>query len=309
MARSPKYIYIVGPTGVGKSDLATSLGEALQLPIVNCDSLQVYKNLNIGTAKPTKEEMRSVPHYLFDYVEAPKTLTVADYVDDVVNVIDEKSLSDLIFVGGSGFYIQALEKGMFPNSETPLAIKKNIDTWIDEKGMSDLYLWLKENDIEATVAISENDHYRIRRAVEVMKTQNKKFSQLKKEMEKMNYSKLPKNDSIKVGLKMDKVHLRKRIEARAVKMIEKGLVEEVQSLLDQGLVGWSPMKSVGYKETIEFLEKKYSQEQLLERIVISTMQLIKKQMTWFKRDESIHWFDVNEKEGAKTFVEGWSKGS
>ena len=253
--------------------------------------------------------MRSVPHYLFDYVEAPKTLTVADYVDDVVNVIDEKSLSDLIFVGGSGFYIQALEKGMFPNSETPLAIKKNIDTWIDEKGMSDLYLWLKENDIEATVAISENDHYRIRRAVEVMKTQNKKFSQLKKEMEKMNYSKLPKNDSIKVGLKMDKVHLRKRIEARAVKMIEKGLVEEVQSLLDQGLVGWSPMKSVGYKETIEFLEKKYSQEQLLERIVISTMQLIKKQMTWFKRDESIHWFDVNEKEGAKTFVEGWSKGS
>lgn len=304
-----KYFYILGPTGVGKTKLSIELARSLNYPIINCDSLQVYKNLNIGTAKPSKSEMENVPHYLFDYVDAPNEMTAASYVDDVVQCIENKKLTDLVFVGGSGFYVQALEKGLFPSSSTPENIKLEIDSWAQSDGFQSLYQWLETEDPEFAKTISENDHYRIKRAVEIMKTQNKKVSQLKKEMSEKSNSPLPKHQSFKVGLKMDKKLLKERIEKRTEKMFADGFLEEVKTQLDQGLESWAPMNSVGYKECILFLKGNLTQAELFERTVISNMQLIKKQMTWFKRDPSIHWYDVSDFNRALEDSINWAKGS
>ncbi|MCJ8277010.1 MAG: tRNA (adenosine(37)-N6)-dimethylallyltransferase MiaA [Bdellovibrionales bacterium] len=298
-----KFIYIVGPTGTGKTELSVKVAAENKLPVINADSLQIYKLLNIGTAKPTSEEMGEVPHYLFDQIQPPKTLTAAEYLALVMQTFNEKNLDEVVFVGGSGFYIQALEKGLFPKAETPESLKKEIEEWIATKGHADLYKWVRTKDPEAADKISENDHYRIRRAVEVMKTQNKTVTALKEEMKKTNFSPLPDHKALKVGLTMEKAELRSRIELRTQKMLAFGLVDEVQSLIDHGLSSWAPLKSVGYKETIDFLEGSISsKDELFERIVTSTMQLIKKQMTWFKRDPDIHWFDVNEAQRAQEFV-------
>lgn len=303
----PKYFYILGPSGVGKTELSILLAKQLKLPIVNCDSVQVYKHVNIGTAKPTIDERTLADHFLFDYVSAKATLTASGYVENVVETISENNFKNIIFVGGSGFYIQALEKGMFPNSETSVNIKNEVNLWIEKEGISALYSWLLREDPVFAEKLSPNDHYRISRAVEVMKTQNKKMSELKIEMEKNNYSKLEPHQTLKIGLRMEKSLLRKRIEERTHKMLSKGLIDEVKGLLDQGLEDWSPMSSVGYKETVSFLKGELTRDELYERIVVSTMQLIKKQMTWFKRDKEINWFEVGNEKEALSMALDWSK--
>ncbi|MCL4169836.1 UNVERIFIED_CONTAM: hypothetical protein GTU68_034700, partial [Idotea baltica] len=166
-------IFVVGPTATGKTELSLQLAEHLNWPIINCDSVQVYKNVNIGTAKPSLQEYQRATHYLFDFVEPAEKFTVAEYLKAVVECLKVNNIKNAIFVGGSGFYIQALEKGLYPESETPLKVQKDVDKWVTEDGMESLYQWMQANDPFFAKKISPNDHYRIRRAVEVMKTQNK----------------------------------------------------------------------------------------------------------------------------------------
>lgn len=306
MSSSHKFLYVVGPTAVGKTELSLRLAETLQWPVVNCDSVQVYKEVNIGTAKPSAAELKRVPHFLFDYVPAPQKQTAAQYLQDVVGLLEKKKIEKAIFVGGSGFYVQALEKGLYPNSETPAEVKREVDLWIQSEGFAALYQWLKKKDEAFSLKISGNDHYRIRRAVEVMKTQQKTMTELKQQMSEESHSPLPEHQSLKIGIRQDKEVLRERVKTRTRQMLQAGFVEEVRLLLDQGLKDWAPMQSVGYKEVQNFLNSEQSEEDLFEYIVTSTMQLIKKQMTWFKRDSQIQWFSPDQMQEAVNFAGEWA---
>jgi tRNA dimethylallyltransferase len=296
------FVFVLGPTAAGKSRFAMEVGAKHDWPLINCDSLQVYKKLDIGTAKPSRQERDSHTHYLYDFVEPPQTLTAADYLKEVQNCLEKNKLEKGLFVGGSGFYIQALEKGLYPDSKVSERVKAKVKNWIEEDGFEALYHWLQEKDPDFAKKISINDHYRIRRSVQVMMTQNKSMTELKEEMKNKNYSILPPHQKLKIGLKAEKSVLRDRVHLRTQRMISEGFVKEVESLLAEGLEDWAPIKSVGYKEVVAYLKGEIPWTSLEDRIVTSTMQLIKKQMTWFKRDEEIHWFDLSEQEVALNVV-------
>ena len=290
------FVYLLGPTGVGKTEISLKIAEQYRWPIINCDSVQAYCHLDIGSSKPTRKERSEVPHFLFDYVEPPGRLTVAGYIKNVVSCLKKNKLQQALFVGGSGFYVQALEKGLYPRSNTSETVKKQVSEWIEAEGFESLYTRVEKRDPEWIKTVSSRDHYRLRRALEIMESQGNTITQLKEEMAHKNHSLLPTHSSLKLGLKMDKESLRKRIERRTDEMFDRGLIEEVASLVNRGLGDWPPLQSVGYREVQGFLKHGGSHGELRSKIITSTMQLIKKQMTWFKRDKDILWFLPDQKQ-------------
>ncbi len=292
------FLYVVGPTATGKSQLAIELASELGWPIVNCDSVQVFDRTLIGTAQPTVVEQKTVPHYLFGYVQPPKTLTAADYLQDVVQTLQSNQLSQCLFVGGSGFYIQALEKGLYPESHTSEETKNQVEEIWQSKGVEGAYLWITERDSEFAKKISVNDHYRVRRAMEVMLGQNKTMTELKHQLQSEDHSVLPSHRKIKMGINCERSLLRPRVEKRTQAMLATGWIDEVKQLRAEGLGSWHPMLSVGYKEVQAYLDGKISLRELPEKVVTATMQLIKKQQTWFKRDSEVHWFEPSQLEQA-----------
>ena len=303
-----RFVYLLGPTGVGKTQLSQQIAKQFHWPIINCDSVQAYGQINIGSAKPSKQERLDPPHFLFDYVEPPQRLTVARYICDVLSCLKKQDFKEALFVGGSGFYVQALEKGLYPGSKTPEKTKTKVSEWIKTQGICSLYEWLKEKDPDFAKTVSHKDHYRVRRAVEVMQSQEKTITQLKCEMAKKKRGPLPLHHSLKLGLRMDKQSLKERVVKRTDQMLADGWIEEVASLMDKGLVHWHPLESVGYREVRDFLKsKQQSQEELRLKIITSTMGLIKKQMTWFQRDQEILWFSPDEKERLFCQLRDWLK--
>lgn len=299
MSNLPTFVYVVGPTACGKTELSIRLAQALQWPVINCDAVQVYKHVDIGTAKPSVEEMSGVPHYLFDYVAPPQKLTAAQYLQDVVQCLQDHQISNAIFVGGSGFYIQALEKGLFPEVTVSEGLKQEINQWVERESWAKLFDWISERDPEFAAKISPNDHYRIRRAVEVMQSQEHTMTQLKQRMATENHSPLPAHRAIKIGLNDQRSQLRQRVSLRSQKMLQQGLVDEVQSLLEAGQEDWSPLSSVGYKEVVAHLKGELDEGTALDELITTaTMQLIKKQQTWFQRDSEIQWFLPSEQDQA-----------
>lgn len=300
-----RFIYIVGPTGIGKSNLAMALAESFHLPILNCDSIQVYTELDIGSAKPTLDDRKRVPHYLVDYVKPPQQLTVGDYLRDVEKTVQDHRITQALIVGGSGFYVRALEKGVYPGSTPSPAVKEEVSQWIATEGYESLYQWIQERDPGFGQKLKSNDHYRIRRTVELMRSQNRSMTELKQLMETENHSILPKNCSIKIGLKEDREKIRQIVYRRTEAMLRAGLIDEVSALVQQGWSEWAPLQSVGYKEVQQFLRGEIAREQLQDQIVTSTMQLVKKQMTWFKADTQIHWFHPSQTNEIASFVNSW----
>ena len=300
-----QFVFILGPTAVGKSGLALDVAKSKGWPLLNCDSVQTYKHVDIGTAKPTMSEQKQVPHFLFDYLDTNEKVDAASYLKKALLLIEQEGIEKALFVGGSGFYVQALEKGLYPEVEISAAIRSEVNRWISERGFDDLHAWISENDPEYIENVSQNDHYRIRRAVEVMKSQNIKMSGLKQKMLKAS-SPLPPHRRLKIGLQLERDELRERVRLRTKKMLADGLVEEVESLLEKGLRDWAPLQSVGYKQVLGFLDKEIALADLPEKIVIATMQLAKKQMTWFRRDPDIEWFRGDDRKKAMARIHQWS---
>ncbi|UOF02961.1 tRNA (adenosine(37)-N6)-dimethylallyltransferase MiaA [Bdellovibrio reynosensis] len=290
MVASRKVIFVVGATATGKSEWALKLAQEFNGVIVNCDSIQLYKHVDIGAAKPSKEEMKLVPHYLFDYVLPPHEMTAGKYHRDFFNCLKEIPEDKAVFVvGGTGFYFMAIEKGMYPVLPMPAEIQKQVaDELAADGGAEKLHQELLVKDPEYGAKIHLSDHYRIGRAIELMRSQNKTVTQIQKEFadvqEKFPYPLL------KIGPSWDREVLKDRIHLRTEKMLQQGLLEEVKSLLDQGLETWAPMSSVGYKESIAHLKGELTSQDLLQEISKNTRQLAKRQRTWFQRDKDIHWF-------------------
>ncbi|MGE3760420.1 MAG: tRNA (adenosine(37)-N6)-dimethylallyltransferase, partial [Pseudobdellovibrionaceae bacterium] len=201
----------------------------------------------------------------------------------------EKVRANTVYVvGGTGFYFQAIEKGLYSVSQTPPELKEEIENWLSTpEGLEAGYRELKGLDPEATAKISEQDAYRIGRALELIRCEKKTLTQIQKEFaEQAKPFPYPLK---KIGIHLTREQLEPRIQARTKKMLEHGLIEEVEALMKKGLETWAPLRSVGYKETVQFLKENKSRQWLYDEICLRTLQLAKKQKTWFKRDPQIEW--------------------
>lgn len=297
-----KCVFVLGPTASGKSAWALEQAQKHGGSIVNIDSVQFYEGLIVGAAAPTDDEKKQVPHYLYSYISAPNEMTAGGYIADFYKMIETlKPKFPLFIVGGTGFYIQALEKGMFDVAPVPEGVREKLEEELQLKGAEALYAELKQHDPESKIHV--NDHYRLVRALEIIRHTGKKPSELSRaavnEAGLRNKNELP-FDSIKIGFDFEKTDFEKRVRLRTEKMVTGGLIEETQFYLQKGFESWAPLSSVGYKECVQWLRQgevssaKSSLDELKAAVQLSTMQLIKKQKTWFKRDSAVLWSNHND---------------
>jgi tRNA dimethylallyltransferase len=301
MTKTFPLIFVVGPTAVGKSHFALQIAEEIQAAILNCDSVQLYQGLDIGTAKPTLEERSRVKHVMFDVLFPGGVLTAGDYRRHALPVLETELKSHpVLAVGGSGFYIQALEKGMFVIEKIEPKREAEILKRLKQVPLKDLYKELQEVDPETAEELNPNDTYRIQRAITVFHGHGKKLSELKKNFKPQ----LLPYSSRKLGFRMDRGLLRARVKKRTEAMLKNGFLDEVKKLLTLGLGEWPLLQSVGYKQVMDHLQGKLSETKLADEITLRTMQLAKRQMTWFNRDTSIKWFDAAETTQAREWLLG-----
>lgn len=289
-----KVVFVVGPTASGKSQWA--LEKAIQTggSIVNIDSIQVYQGLEIGAASPNAAEQSQAPHYLYSYVVAPEEMTAGRYIQDFYKLLKKSIRFPLFVVGGTGFYIQALEKGMYDVSPVPPEVRLQIENELTLHGAERLHQELLRKDPQSFIHV--NDHYRLVRALEIIRYHGKTPSEMKLHAEK-NKNPLPFR-LIKFGFSFSKEEFAQRVRQRTQQMIKKGIIEETEFFLKQNCQSWAPLASVGFKETVEYLQTNKNLDWLQLAIEQSTMQLIKKQKTWFKRDKSVLWSELNRTESA-----------
>lgn len=303
-SRKQTVIFVVGPTAVGKSEWALKMAQKYNGVIFNCDSIQLYKGLDIGAAKPSQQEYELVPHHLFNIASPPQVMTTGDYKRAFDQELKKIPVETPVFlVGGTGFYFQSVEHGLYPVPKASDELRKKIETELAEPdGPLKLYNELKNKDSIAAMKISINDHYRLVRALEIIRGEQTSLTDIKK---KFSEQKLPPAFRLlKIGITCDREELAQRIQVRVEKMVEMGLREEVTKLLDKGLENWSPLSSVGYAQTCEAIREKKSDQWLSETMGIATRQLAKKQKTWFKRDSEIFWIeDLSANEKADKILE------
>lgn len=288
---------VVGPTASGKSDLSLNLAEKTQGVILNADSIQMYQGLVIGAAAPTKEDQARCPHFLFGEVAPPQEITAGEYAARAHQVLAElaqKNTKVVYVVGGTGFYLQALEKGMMPVGKADPTHQARLEAELSVPlGAEKLHAELMQKDPITAGRISVNDHYRLVRALEIIRRTGRSFTEIQNE-HKASEKCFP-FPLLKLGVRGEKDTLNPRIQKRAEKMVMGGIINEVRNLLEAGFKTWAPLQSVGYRETISYLDGDAgidSKERLIEAIALSTRQLAKKQRTWFARDPEIKWMQL-----------------
>ena len=285
----PKVIVICGPTASGKTSLSISLAKKINGEIVSCDSMQIYKEMDIGSAKPTVEEMQEIKHYLVDFVSPEKRYSVSEYKEDASKAIEEiinKGKTPII-VGGTGLYLNSLIYNIQYNEmEVDLNYRRELEKEAEEYGLEVLYNRAKEIDPEAMEKVSANDKKRITRVLEIYNATGRN----KTELEKKSRKEVPYNYLI-FGINMERSILYDRINKRVDIMLEQGLIEEVKNLINKYSNMPTAMQGLGYKEVKEFLDGNISKEEMIEKIKMETRRYAKRQITWFKRRENIIWLD------------------
>ena len=286
-----KVVFLVGPTAIGKSQFAFSLAQRVRAEIMNADSVQIYKALDIGSAKPSGEERAAVPHLLFDRVEVGQGFTAGDYRREALALLADRQragATSVFVVGGTGFYIQALQRGMYPVPPIPREVRENLAQSLRRQGVHALYQELKRIDPATAVRVAANDQYRILRALEIFLASGQRWSEIVREFRPHPFP----YAAVKVGLTLPREVLLARVQRRAQMMLDAGWIDEVKNILQQTDPHWPPLQSVGYREVVAYLSGGVSDQELLQQIVRSTMALAKRQMTWFRRDREIEWFDA-----------------
>ena len=281
-----KGLVIAGPTGVGKTDLSIKLAKLLDADIISADSAQIYKGMNIGTAKITAEEMQGVKHYMLDVVEPIKKYSVGDYQTAVDNILNEKEKENknIILTGGTGLYIGSITEGLSDLPAGDPILREELLKLDNEE----LYKKLMELDPQAAQDIHINNRRRVERAVEVCLLTGDKFSVLsKKNIKNNNYN------FFKVALERDREYLYERINLRVDIMLEKGLEQEVRDLYEKYGENLRKINIIGYTELIEYFNGKVTYEEAVENIKRNSRRYAKRQFTWFKNDPSYIWFDLD----------------
>lgn len=284
-------VVLLGPTAVGKTALSLQLAERFNGEIVSADSRLIYQTMDIGTAKPTPEEQAQVPHHLIDLCPPDVTLTVAEYQSLAYATIDAIHARKRVpfLVGGTSLYVRAVVEGLqIPEVPPNPALRTELEDLLATQGREALYEKLLELDPATAAVIDVKNPRRLLRALEIVMITGRS----KVELEGANP---PPYAILQVGLTRPREELYARIDARVVAMVEAGLVAETQRLLDAGYAPTLPaMTSLGYREISAYLRGEMTLDAAIERIQIETHRFVRHQMTWFRKMENIHWFDLSE---------------
>jgi tRNA dimethylallyltransferase len=287
-------LVLLGPTGVGKTALSKEIAEKIPVEIVSADSRQVYRYMNIGTAKPPPALQREIPHHFIDILDPDQDYSAGQYAKSARKVIGEifQRKKIPLVVGGSGLYIRALIEGFFREDIKNPDIRKQLQARLQREGIDILYAELTRVDPRAAEKIHPNNTRRVIRTLEVFYTAGIPLSEIQKE----------KTDpalfrAIKIGLTMERKKLYTRINQRVEEMFEEGLVEEVRGILEMGYsLQLNALNSVGYKEVIAYLKEEIDLFTCKELVKQNTRRFAKRQFTWFRNEEDITWINVSETE-------------
>ena len=290
-----KVVVLTGPTASGKSGLAVELALLFQGEIVNADSMQVYRGMDVGTAKPSAAEREAVPHHLLDVVDPDQAFNAAIYRSLAIPVIrDILSREKVCFVvGGTGLYIKTLLGGLLQCPPANAGLRKELRDQAEAQGLEALYRRLQEQDPVSAKRIHVHDKVRILRALEIMELTKKPLSAL---VQDHGFRESP-FEPLKICLQIDRQALYHRIDQRSLLMVEKGLIEETRKLLARGYPpGLKPMQSLGYRHVIRYLEGRYDREEMVRQLQLDTRRYAKRQLTWFRADPTLAWIDPQRKE-------------
>ena len=290
-------IIIAGPTAVGKTALSIQLAKHYMCPVISADSRQFYKEMSIGTAKPSIEEMEGIAHYFIDNKSIDDVYNIGEYEKEAIELIEKLFLEHdtLILVGGSGLYINAILNGLDEFEEIPTIIRENLIKQYTEKGISFLQEELKQRDFIYYEEVDTNNPQRMMRALEVCICKGKPFSEYRTKVKKTrNFNSIP------ILINTSRAILYDRINKRVDEMISSGLVEEVKSLHHKNQL--NALNTVGYKELFSYLENKISLQEAINLIKQNSRRYAKRQLTWFNHQGDFETFEPSEIEKIKSYI-------
>lgn len=282
-------ICIAGPTASGKTALAVALAKELNGEVVSCDSMQVYKRMDIGTAKPTPEEMQGIPHHMIDVAEPWEDFSVSRYCEMAAPIVDDiiSRGKTAIIAGGTGLYMDSLIRGSafapFPST----GVRERLEAQADAEGMEAMLSRLRAVDPDSAARLHLSDRKRIIRALEVFLETGETITEHNRKTQAVP----PRYTPLWLGLDFsERGELYRRIDLRVGKMLEMGLIEEIQSLLDSGIPEKATaMQAIGYKEFVDALDGRCTIEEAADQVRQSSRRYAKRQLTWFRRNRRIHW--------------------
>ncbi|WP_233165799.1 tRNA (adenosine(37)-N6)-dimethylallyltransferase MiaA [Pedobacter sp. ASV12] len=292
-------IVVVGPTAIGKTALAIQLAKHYQIEIISADSRQFFREMHIGTAKPSIEELAEAPHHFIDSHSVSTLFSTGDFETEALRLMETlfQKHDQLIMVGGSGLYIDAICKGLDEMPEIDLAIRTQLNQQFANEGIEPIRKQLQKLDPEYYEKVDQSNPQRMIRGLEVVLSTGKKLSSMLTATKKQR----PFN-IIKIGLNTDRALLYERINHRVDLMMQAGLLEEVKSLVPYRQ--YNALNTVGYSELFDYLDGKTDLEQAVAMIKQNTRRFAKRQLTWFRRDEDTTWFEPDELERIISFIEG-----
>jgi tRNA dimethylallyltransferase len=284
----PLLVVVLGPTASGKTALSLALAERFNGEIVNCDSVAMYREFDLGTAKPTPAERARAPHHLLDYVAPPDHITAGEYARQARQALEEiKARGHLpIVVGGTGLYLRALLEGLFPGPQRSEDLRERLRDRVASRGSNYLHRILRRLDHTAAEKIHANDIPKVIRAIEVCLASREKMTDL---WQQHGREPLRGFRILRLGLDPDRQALYGRINRRAQQMFEAGLVEETKRLHEKYGDAAGPLSSLGYKQAVQFLRGELTREQALQAAQQAHRNYAKRQMTWFRREPEVHW--------------------
>lgn len=297
-----KLIVLVGPTGVGKTELSLGLAERFGAEVISMDSMQVYKYMDIGTAKPSPAERARVPHHLVDYVEPDEVYHAGRFVRDARRAIADIAAAKRLpmLVGGTGLYMKSLLQGVVDLPEITQQIKDEVSSDLSRLGNAALHAELAACDPASAARIHPNDSQRLVRGLEIFRATGIAWSRYLAGQE----ARQPEFSVLKIGMRRERSELYARINARVDIMVAQGLVEEVQGLLDMGFgPELAPMQSIGYRHMVHYIEGDWSWDEALRLLARDTRRYAKRQFTWFGGDPHINWFHPDEVEAVCHLLE------
>ncbi len=298
MSGEKNLILVVGPTAVGKTDLCLNLAKKFNTEIVSCDSRQFYREMQLGTAKPTRDELKRVKHHLIDSLSIEDDYDVRRFEKDALEILELifRSKETAIITGGSGLFADAIASGFDEMPEVSPEIRGKIIAEYEEKGLGWLQSQVADYDPDYYSQVDRQNPQRLMRALEIYLGTGSKFSSFRRKTKTVRPFKV-----IKVGLERDRNELYRRIDQRMDQMIEAGLFDEAKSLFQKRHL--NAMQTVGYSEIFGFLEGKYDREEAIRLLKRNSRRYAKRQLTWFRRDPEIRWFHPDQEQEILTWIQ------
>ncbi|WP_290507796.1 tRNA (adenosine(37)-N6)-dimethylallyltransferase MiaA [Algoriphagus sp.] len=289
LSAKPTLILIVGPTAVGKTELCLNLAKKFNTDIVSCDSRQFYREMEIGTAKPTPQELAEVPHHLINSISIEDPYDVKQFEEDALKILDKlfREKDVVIMTGGSGLFAKVISEGIDEMPEVDPQFRKQLIQEFEEKGITHLQEELKKADPDYYALVDTQNPQRLMRALEIIRGTGKPFSSFRQQKKVERPFRV-----LKIGLNRERDELYRRIDARMDLMIDEGLFEEAEKLFEKRHL--NALQTVGYQEIFGYLEGNYDREEAIRLLKRNSRRYAKRQLTWFKKDAEIQWFKPGE---------------